>query len=68
MFRLLAAAADKDEAKLTIDLPQNAAAGSHSLVLRGVAASAAPKAGNNNARVPMSYPALPVEVVIAPRK
>jgi hypothetical protein len=60
--------ADKDEVKLTIDLPQNASAGSHSLVLRGIAATAAPKGGNNNARVPMSYPALPVEVEVAGRK
>ena len=61
--------ADKDEAKLTIDLPQNAPAGSHSLVLRGIAGAAAPKGGNNNnARVPMSYPALPIEVEVAGRK
>jgi hypothetical protein len=61
--------ADKDEVKLTFDLPQNVQPGSHTLVLRGIAAAAAPKGGNNNnARVPMSYPALPVAVEIEARK
>ncbi|MFO0804012.1 MAG: hypothetical protein U0791_12940 [Gemmataceae bacterium] len=60
--------ADKDEVKLTLDLPQNVQPGSHTLVLRGVAGAAAPKGGNNNARVPVSYPALPVAVEIEGRK
>lgn len=57
-------AADKDEVKLTVDLPQGLPAGSHTLVLRGIAGAAAPKPGNNQQRVPMAYPAAPIGIEV----
>jgi hypothetical protein len=56
-------AADKTEAKLTIDVPRNLSPGQHSLVLRGVAGSAAPK-GNQGQRLPVSYPTLPITIEV----
>src|SRR5262249_13833123 len=66
-------AAEKDEVKLSIDVPANLPAGQHTLVLRGIAGAAAPKGGNNQGqRIPMSYPTVPISVEVegktAPKK
>jgi len=53
---------DKDEVKLTVDLPQNVLSGPHTLVLRGIAGAAVPKGGNNQQRVPVSYPTAPIAI------
>jgi hypothetical protein len=56
-------AADKAEAKVSLDLPANQPGGAYSFVVRGQAGAAPPK-GGNNARVPATYPAAPVAVEV----
>jgi hypothetical protein len=56
-------AADKTEVKVSLDLPPTLPGGTHAVVVRGQAGAAPPK-GNNNARVPTTYPAAPVAVEV----
>ena len=57
-------AADKDEVKLSLDVPPNLPPGPHTLVLRGVAGATAPKPGGQGQRIPMSYPTLPIAIEV----
>ena len=56
-------AADKTEAKVSLDLPPTLPGGPHALVVRGQAGAAQPKGGNNT-RAPATYPAAPVAVEV----
>ncbi len=55
-------AADKNETKVSIDVPQNLPTGTYSLVLRGQ--SSVPPAKSATLRLASTYPSIPVTVVI----
>jgi hypothetical protein len=61
-------AADKSEVKVTLDVGQNTLSGQHTLVLRGVPGAAAPKGGNQNQRVPVSFPTSPITIEVEGKK
>jgi hypothetical protein len=54
-----------NEVKLSIDIPNSLASGTHTLVLRGQTAVPPPKGGNNAPpRVTPTYPAVPITVTV----
>jgi hypothetical protein len=59
---LLTIAADKNEAKVSVDVPANLTPGTYSLVLRGQSAAPPPKAAAT--RPVPAYPSIPITVVI----
>jgi hypothetical protein len=59
-------AADKSEAKLSVDVAANLQPGTYTLVLRGQSGAAPPKKGDN--RTLPSFPALPITVVVEKKK
>ena len=62
---LATVAADKDEVKVTVDVPSNLPPGPHSVVLRGQSAAPPPKQPNNAiVRPTPQYPAAPITVVV----
>ncbi len=53
------------ELKMSIDIPANLPAGTHTLVLRGQSAAPPPKGGNNAIqRVPPTYAVMPITITI----
>jgi hypothetical protein len=59
------AAANANEVKVSVDVPNNLPPGTHTLVLRGISAAPAPKGGNNTPlRVQPTYAAVPITVKI----
>ena len=68
---LITIAADKNEAKVSVDVPANLASGTYTLVLRGQSAAPAPKVPGAGVRPTPTYPTIPITVVIEgkePRK
>jgi len=62
---LAAIAADKSEAKVTLDIPATLPSGTYSVVLRGQAGAAPAKdGGGRQAKVLPSYPAVPVTIEV----
>jgi hypothetical protein len=68
---LTTVAADKTEAKVSVDVAANTPPGTYTLVLRGQSAVPPPKGGNAPARAVPTYPAVPITVTVegpAPKK
>ncbi len=61
--------ADKDEVKVSVDVPDKLPAGTYSVVFRGVVPDAAAKGGGNNPKPPKSaYPSVPVAVEVVAKE
>lgn len=57
--------ADKTEVKVSLDIPSNLPAGTHTLVLRGQAGAPSPKGGGNRQQqLAPSYPTVPIPVEV----